>query len=146
MVATPRLERSVEMELFLRATPQRVFDAFATPEVLKSWMRLAEAQIDPRPGGYWRYQWRGGDVADGTVVAYEPPHRLVTDWHEAPNLHDTRLTIEITAEDAGTRLRLINSGFGYGGEWDTLFAGVEEGWSSGLAQLRVWLEEGRSPE
>ena len=145
MVTTTQLGRSIEKDVFIRASPHAVFDGFTTPAGLMSWMRLAEAELDPRPGGYWRFKWRGGDVADGVIVEIDPPHRLVMDWHEAPHLHDTRLTVEIAAEADGARLRLVNSGFGHGGDWDTLYDGVASGWGSGIEQLRAWLEEGQTP-
>jgi hypothetical protein len=68
------------------------------------------------------------------------------DWHEAPHLPDTRLTNEVAPEGDGARLRLVNSGFGHGGDWDALYDGVQSGWSSGLEQLRAWLEDGTPVE
>jgi uncharacterized protein YndB with AHSA1/START domain len=143
MVAPPRAGRTVEKELFLPAPPERVFAAFTTPEGLLGWMSLVEVRFDPRPGGAWRFKWRGGDVAEGVVVEIDPPRRVVTDWYEAPHLGTTRLTVEFLPENGGTRLRLANSGFGSGGDWDALYDGVNSGWESGLEQLRAWMEVGR---
>ncbi len=41
-----------------------------------------EREIDPRPGGKWRYVWRKGDGAnmamEGDFREIAPPERLVT--------------------------------------------------------------------
>ena len=59
MEKTPLLGRTVEKELFIKATPKRVFQALTTKEDLERWF-LAKAEIDLRPGGTIRFEWESG--------------------------------------------------------------------------------------
>jgi hypothetical protein len=45
-----------------------------------------------------------------------------------------------TAENDGTRLRLIHTGIGEGEDWDTYYTSVSLGWSAHLNNLTAWLE------
>jgi uncharacterized protein YndB with AHSA1/START domain len=42
--------RMLEKELFIKATPERVFQALTTKEDLERWF-LTKAEVDLRPGG-----------------------------------------------------------------------------------------------
>ena len=73
--------RSLEKELFLKATPQRVFQALTEKEELERWF-LTKAEVDVRPGGAIRFEWArtGGVFNVGKTLVLEPPHRLSSTW------------------------------------------------------------------
>ena len=74
----------------------------------------------------------------GRVAAWEPPHRVVFDGGEA----DTGLAFEwlVEARDGGSCVvRLVNSGFGSGDEWDAQYDGMTEGWQLFLLNLKLHL-------
>lgn len=145
--------RSVCRETVVRALPDRVFSAFTdVPEVL-AWLADA-AVIGPRVGGNWALGWyvdedsEDGDHVLGTFEVYEPPSRLVVkdlrySTSEGELLEGMRLSIDIAAEDGGTRVSLRHEGLGEGASWDVYVAGLGPGWERSLSDLRVWLEEGR---
>lgn len=134
--------RSVEKDLFINATPERVFRALTEKAELERWF-VQKAEIDLRVGGAVMFEWAPGMFETGTIVAVEPPHRLSYIW-EALEPSPTTITFELTAENEGTRLRLVHSGIGEGEDWDNYYTSVNSGWGDvHLKQLATWIETGR---
>ncbi len=132
--------RTIEKDLFIRATPERVFRALTDKADLEAWF-VKEATIDLRVGGALHLFWDPESVA-GVFLAVDPPHRVVFTWDERPAIAGiTTSAFTLTAEGNGTRLHLIHSGFGDGATWDRLFNNINGGWESELQKLRAWLEE-----
>jgi uncharacterized protein YndB with AHSA1/START domain len=138
MEQTPLIGRTLEKELFIKASPQRVFQALTTKEDLERWF-LVKAEVDVRPGGAIRFEWGSGQVEVGKILVCEPPHRLSYSW-EALEPSPTTITFALTAENDGTRLRLIHTGIGGGEDWDTYYTSINGGWNAHLGNLTVWLE------
>jgi uncharacterized protein YndB with AHSA1/START domain len=143
MEQTPLIGRTLEKELFIKASPQRVFQALTTKEDLERWF-LTKAEIDLRPGGTIRFAWELGTFEVGKFLVLEPPHRLSYTW-ETFGPGPTTIAFELTAENDGTRLRLTHTDIGAGEDWDTYYTAVDSGWSAHLIDLTSWLERGISP-
>ena len=135
--------RSIEKELAIKATPERVFQALTEKEDLERWF-LTKAEVDLRPGGAIRFEWEraGGVFNVGKILVLEPPHRLRYTW-EAQSPGVTKVTFELTAETDGTRLHLVHSGIGEGEDWDRYYNSRNSGWSVHLNNLTAWLETGK---
>jgi uncharacterized protein YndB with AHSA1/START domain len=142
MEKTHLIGRSLEKELFINATPQRVFQALTEKEDLERWF-VQKAEVDLRPGGAIRLEWAPDAVEIGTVLELDPPHRLSYSW-KALEPSPTTITFELTAENGGTRLRLIHTGIGQGEDWDSYYNSVSSGWNVHLNNLTTWLETGIS--
>lgn len=140
MEKTPLIGRSLEKELFIKATPERVFQALTTKDDLERWF-LVKAEVDLRPAGTIRFEWGPGVFNVGKILVLEPPHRLSYTW-EALEPSPTTITFELTAENDGTRLHLIHTGIGEGEDWDTYYTSVNGGWNAHLTNLTAWLETG----
>jgi uncharacterized protein YndB with AHSA1/START domain len=79
----------LEMRRSIRASPQRLFEAWTTPAQLVAWwgpegVRCTQAEVDARPGGHYAIH---NELPDGRVLVIrgafkivEPPHRLVYTW------------------------------------------------------------------
>lgn len=137
--------RSIEKELFIKATPQRVFLALTEQAELERWF-LVKAELDLRPGGAISFEWdRARGVYNfGKILVLDPPHRLSYTW-EAMEQSPTPVTFELAAENDGTRLHLIHSGIGEGKEWDHYYTLRNNGWNIHLEHLVAWLETGTCP-
>ena len=75
----------------------------------------------------------------GRVAVWEPPRRVCFDGGEGVG----GLAFEWTVEDRGgdrCAVRLVNTGFGEGGEWDAQYDGMVEGWGLFLSNLRLHME------
>ncbi len=140
MEKTHLIGRSIEKELFIKATPERVFQALTEKADLERWF-LTKAEVDLRPGGAIRFEWGPGLFEGGKILVLEPPHRLSYTW-EALEPSPTTITFELTAENDGTRLRLIHTGIGEGENWDNYYTSISSGWNAHLNNLTAWLETG----
>jgi len=140
MQNTPLMGRTLEKEQFINASPERVFRALTEPAELERWF-VHKAEVDLRPGGAIRLEWAPDAVETGTILVLEPPHRLSYSWH-ALEPSPTTITFELSAENGGTRLRLIHTGIGEGEDWDRYYTSVNSGWNAHLTNLTAWLETG----
>ncbi len=140
MTVQPTSGRTIEKEIFIRATPERVFRALTEKAELEAWF-VKEATIDLRVGGALRLFW-DPELVEGTFLDVDPPRRLVFTWDERPAIAGiTTSAFTLTAEGDGTRLHLVHSGFGTDAAWDRLFNNINGGWDEELQKLRTYLEE-----
>ena len=131
--------RSIELEIEVPGTPEEVWQAIATGPGISSW--YVPHTVEERTGGAATASFGPGPEMQvvGRVAAWEPPHRVVFDSGEG----DSGLAFEwlVEARDGGTCVvRLINSGFAVGTEWDDQFDGMSEGWLLFLFNLKLHME------
>ena len=140
-------------EIVVKADPARVFDAFTDVGELLSWFADG-AVVGRRTGGNWALGWYAGEESDegyhvlGTIEVYEPGRRLVVrdlrfSSPEGETWEGMSLSVDLAAEDGGTRVTVVQDGVGEGPSWDGYATGLGPGWDRSLADLRAWLEEGR---
>lgn len=128
--------RSIELEVEVHGTPEEVWRAIATGPGISSW--YVPHDVDEREGGATTASF--GDAPElqvpGRVAAWEPPHRVVFDGGEGVGGLAFEWLVE--ARDGGTCIvRLVNSGFGDGDEWDDQYDGMAEGWQLFLFNLQL---------
>jgi uncharacterized protein YndB with AHSA1/START domain len=152
--------------VYIKATPQAVWDAITRPEWSERYGYGGRVEYDLRPGGRHRALTSDGmkavgrargyevpDVAvDGEVLEADPPNRLVVTWRMAmdPEMAAegfTRLTYEIVERQGGvTRLTLTHELEDAPKLALILSGGMEEGagggWSWVLSSLKTLLETG----
>ena len=136
--AASPLPRAIELEVEVPGTPEEVWRAIATGPGISSW--YVPHEVEERPGGAARASFGAGPEMqiDGRVAAWEPPHRVVFDKGEGePGLAFEWL---VEARDGGTCVvRLVNTGFGEGGQWDDYYDDLEEGWRLFMFNLQLHL-------
>jgi uncharacterized protein YndB with AHSA1/START domain len=103
----------VDVSIRIDASPNTVFQYFVDPERMRRWMGVT-AEADPRPGGLYRVNVNGRDVAVGDYVEVQPDHRIVWTWgwDGSANLPpgSTRVEVTLTSDGDGTLVRLVHSG------------------------------------
>ena len=92
--------------------------------------------MDPSPGGAYRIDYNGSDVASGAFVEVDEPHRIAFTWGwEAPGdpvpPGGSLVEVTLAADGAGTVLRLRHSGLP-----TESVEGHAEGWDYFLPTLR----------
>ena len=147
--------------IFIKATPQAIWDAITTPEWTLRFGYGLRDDYDLRPGGRYRGLPNDGMiqmgmtdvVVDGEVIESDPPNKLVVTWRMAidPRLAAegfTRLTYEVEEGKGGvTRLSVIHDVTGTPGH-AAMVAGIKQGpgegggWSWILSDLKSLLEGG----
>lgn len=134
----PDDRRSIELEVEVRGSPEEVWRAIATGPGISSW--YVPHTVDEREGGVATASFGPGPEMqiEGRVVAWEPPHRVLFDGGGGEGLAFEWL---VEARDGGTCVvRLVNTGFGSGEDWDAQYDDMAEGWLLFLCNLRLHLE------
>jgi uncharacterized protein YndB with AHSA1/START domain len=102
----------VEREVRIAARPEVVFEFFIDPVKMIRWKGV-DAMLDPRPGGTYRVNVTGREVALGEYVEIVPYSRIVITWGWegspiAPG--STRVEVNFIPDGDGTIVRLKHSG------------------------------------
>lgn len=138
-----------EVRRHLAATPERVFAAFASAEVVGQWLtpapdvRLTVLELDFRVGGRYRFAYDTPEgermLVGGVYRNIEAPTRLVFSWLiEPPDIHagiESQVTVSIAASAEGSDLVIRHERFGRA----DANARHAEGWAGALDQLQPLL-------
>lgn len=137
--------RRIEDEVTVEAPPEAAWAAWADPDELARWF-VDSASGTAEPGQEMTWAWEAYDLEQTlTVVEAERGKRLVLEvaWDSgAPTL----IEVTVHAEEGGSRVRLVHSGFLEGGSWDDEYEGARSGWINALAHLKVYLGHHRGKD
>ena len=154
----PSLPGTVVCETIVAAPADRVFDALTDPaQILLWWVnepftKLLSVDMEPGPGGEWRFVWRTTEGVDygsigeqlrrngldrfeasGKILECVRPRLLVwswaASWHADPS-HATTVRWDLEPTRGGTRVRVTHSGLDrepvaerdYSGGWRQVIA------------------------
>jgi uncharacterized protein YndB with AHSA1/START domain/predicted enzyme related to lactoylglutathione lyase len=135
---------TLEIRRRFNAPRDRVFAAWTTGELLRSWFgppgtTMHEATFDPREGGSYRLAMTASNgepfVALGTVTEFRRPERLAFTfrWQEddPAQEHGTSITIDLHAVDDRTEMVFTHTGFVDDASRDR----HDEGWSGSFDRM-----------
>lgn len=106
-------------ELVLPVAPEEAFEMFVDPAKLVRWLGLT-AELDPRPGGVFRFEVMPGQYCEGTYVVLDRPHRITLTWGWTdPNMGvppgSSQVEVTLTPQgDTATKIRLAHTGLSAG--------------------------------
>jgi len=135
----------ITASISLAVPPQRVFTALTSGAEVMRWWGSRETYVlktwsaELRVGGTWTThgQRADGQTFDltGTILAYDPPWRLVKTWRPCldPQGTETTLTYQLSAIPGGTVLQVRHEGF-------TGRNDVAGATTSGWTQVLGWLQ------
>ncbi|HTR33882.1 MAG TPA: SRPBCC family protein [Gaiellaceae bacterium] len=131
--------------LFIKATPEQIWDAITKPEWTARY--FYGAQITVVPDGYRSVGPDGASWGESAVAEFDPPRRLVHGWKSMydPELaaeEESRVTWEIEPQDDGVCLLTVTHDQLEGAPKTA--EGVAGGWMRVLSGLKTVLETGRS--
>lgn len=165
-------ERMLSKEVVVNATLDQTWDAWTTRDGIISFFS-PDARIEPRVGGAFQiYMDPGAEPGskgadDMRFMALQPKKMISFDWNAPPHMPEARaqrtfVTVRFEAvNDKQTRVSLVHTGWGDGGEWDKAYAYFNgawgavlgnlqkrfdngpQDWSAWLAQLQKWRDEAR---
>ena len=133
----------VRIERTFDASPEAVFDAWTSPEVMRRWFHCVhdwetpEAEVDLRVGGRVRVLMRTPDGAEaeawGIYTLIDRPRRLRMTWtfHDDP-ANEQLLELSFSESAGSTKVVLVNSGISTDGRRDA----QDWGWNGCLDQLQ----------
>jgi uncharacterized protein YndB with AHSA1/START domain len=131
--------RSIELEIDVAGSPEQVWQAIATGPGISSW--YVPHTVEERAGGTVTASFGPGSQMQvtGRIVAWEPPRRVV--FHGDEGVDGLAFEWTVAARDDETcTVRLVNTGFGTGQDWDAQYDGMTEGWGLFLLNLALHLE------
>jgi uncharacterized protein YndB with AHSA1/START domain len=104
----------IEREIRISAKPETVFSFLVDSDRMVEWKGL-KAELDPRPGGIYRVDIDGTNVARGEYVEVDPPSRVVFTWGwegDGNPVPPGSSSVEVSLEPDGdgTILRLTHRG------------------------------------
>ena len=122
------------------ASPERVYDAWLSPEMLSTWMfgpalreeEIVSITLDARVGGSFSFVVRrNGELIDhvGEYLEMNRPSHLVFTWGIAPDPPTSRVMIDIHPLQSGCELKLTHE---MESKWAEYAKRTEEGWTKML--------------
>ncbi|MEA2315347.1 MAG: hypothetical protein QOI03_2039 [Solirubrobacteraceae bacterium] len=111
----------LRIERAFAASPEDVFDAWTSPEVMRRWFHpgpdwdTPDAEVDLRVGGTVRVVMRRPDgseaEAHGKYTLIDRPHRLVMTWtfDDDPS-NEQLIELSFSESDGSTTVLMVNSG------------------------------------
>jgi uncharacterized protein YndB with AHSA1/START domain len=145
-------ERRIVKEAVVNASPEAVFKAWSTSEGIATFF-APEARIEARPGGPFEvyinpYAQPGMKGADDMRVLGVQENRMISfTWNAPPHLPQARaqrtfVVVRMQPEGSGTRVRLVHTGWGDGGEWDQAYAYFDRAWGNVMKNLEKRFTDG----
>jgi uncharacterized protein YndB with AHSA1/START domain len=129
---------SLVIEVLVPAPPSEVWKAFTTQQGLSTWL-APDVTVDLRPGGDWIVHFPGS-TGGGTILSFVPETELVISAlapDRFPNVRAarTRAVFSFKPLAGGTLVRLTQTGWQSGPEWDQAYEYLIAGNAELLATL-----------
>jgi hypothetical protein len=116
------VERRIEVEVPLDATPDEAWEAIATEAGLTAWL----FPMDPTPDA-------SGQSPDGALLRWEPGHGFAV--QAGPAAFEYLIEAQ---DDGSTVLRFVQSGF-QGDDWEAEYEATARGWDLYFHTLQLYL-------
>jgi uncharacterized protein YndB with AHSA1/START domain len=134
------MSRSVSKEVFIDAPPDVVWNALTDAEQLTRWFPV-RATVEGGAGGSISLSWGEGAEGKAPISVWEPGRRF--GWTESRGAVTLAVDFHLQPQGGGTVVRLVQSGFGDGADWDAEYHMVQGGWAYFMEHLRWYLERHR---
>ncbi len=129
-------------EIYIRTTPERLWEAITDSEIRSKYTFGAKFSSDWEPGSRYEMSHPGGLLSEGENIEVDPPRKLVQSmtalWSEDVEREgSSRVTWEIEPVGDSCRLTVTHDRLREGAN-NELYGG----WPMILSGLKTWLETG----
>jgi uncharacterized protein YndB with AHSA1/START domain len=127
----PAPEKALIFEVTIPTTCTAVWQAFATSDGLSTWLTPG-AVVDLRKGGEWTAHFPGGRTGGGTILSFVPEQEMTLSAmapEQFPTVRAERTTarFQFVANGKNTIVRLVQTGWKSGEEWDQAYEYLARG-------------------
>jgi uncharacterized protein YndB with AHSA1/START domain len=131
IVKRPAPDKALVFEVTIPAPRAAIWHAFTTSEGLSTWLTPG-AVVDLRNGGEWTAHFPGGSTGGGTILNFVPEREITlssTAPEQFPTVRAERTTarFEFFAKGETTVVRLVQTGWKGGPEWDRAYDYLAQG-------------------
>jgi uncharacterized protein YndB with AHSA1/START domain len=146
--------KSLIFEVTIPAPRAAVWQAFTTSAGLSTWLTPG-AVADLRPGGEWTAHFPGGSTGGGTILNFHPEEEITIaamapEQFPTVRAERTNAKFQFLPNGASTLVRLTQTGWKSGEEWDKAYEYLSQGNRELLETLRRrfvsgpidWVKEG----
>jgi uncharacterized protein YndB with AHSA1/START domain len=139
-------DKALIFEVTIPASRSAVWQAFTTSDGLSTWLTPG-AVVDLRKGGEWTAHFPGGKTGGGTILSFVPEEELTLSAmapERFPTVREQRTTakFQFAADGGSTVVRLVQTGWKSGEEWDQAYDYLAKGNAQLLATLRRRFTDG----
>jgi len=145
MTSTATAQTTQVYQIFIKASPDQIWEAITTPEFTARYFHGARIQVT---ADHYKSNGPNGETwGDEPVFEFDPPRRLVHQWRSLydPDLaaeEASRVTWEIADQDDGTCLLTVTHDR-LEGALKTAASVSGPGWMGVLSSLKTLLETGQ---
>jgi uncharacterized protein YndB with AHSA1/START domain len=124
-------EKALIFEVTVPAPRAAVWKAFTTSAGLSTWLTPG-AVVDLRKGGEWTAHYPGGNTGGGTILSFIPEQEITLSAmapEQFPTVRAQRTTarFQLVAKGESTLVRLVQTGWKTGEEWDKAYDYLAQG-------------------
>jgi len=139
-------DKALIFEVTIPASRSQVWQAFTTSDGLSTWLTPG-AVVDLRKGGEWTAHFPGGKTGGGTILSFVPEEELTLAAmapERFPTVREQRTIakFQFVADGESTVVRLVQTGWKSGEEWDQAYEYLATGNAQLLATLRQRFTDG----
>ena len=134
-------QKALIFEVTVPAPLDSVWDAFTTSDGLSTWLTPG-AVVELRKGGEWTAHFPGGKTGGGTILDFTPKRELIVAAlapEQFPSVRAERTTAAFrfrAIDSHTTEVRLVQTGWKQGAEWDQAYEYLADGNAQLLETLR----------
>ena len=138
--------RELNLEVMVPGSRDSVWAAFTTSAGLETWL-WRDCTVDLRRGGDWTVNYPGGKTGGGRIERYRDRkditlHAMAPEWFPTVRRVGTTAAFSFEAVGDSTRVRLRQTGWQSGAEWDSAYTYLAHGNAQLLGQLRYRFVKG----
>ena len=118
--------KALQWDVQVPGSRSEVWKAMTTAEGMKSWI-APDARVQLREGGEWLAIWSGAAPGGGKIQSFSNESKLVIHAmapERFPEVRSVGTTVTFTLESCGaqcTRVRMLQTGWKAGAEWDAAY-------------------------
>jgi uncharacterized protein YndB with AHSA1/START domain len=143
----PAVDKVIHVSAFISVPPARAWEYFTSNALLQSWLTVS-ADVEPKVGGKYELFWQPDDrennstigcrvtaIASGQFIAFQ--WRSPKQFKAFANVADplTHVIVMFSAEQKGTRVHLVHSGWRSSPEWEEARLWQEKAWRGAFKEL-----------